>query len=84
MLYRALGQATAGGPQPHRAAVGALLGQPEADVAKKVLEIPDPGTRLPFSAGEKITRRRWKRCAEHAVTDYDTDATGPTWTTPAG
>ncbi|HNM86950.1 MAG TPA: deoxyribodipyrimidine photo-lyase, partial [Mycobacterium sp.] len=47
-----------------------------ADVAKS-LEIPDPGTELPFPAGEKAARRRWKRFAEHAVTDYDTDRDRP-------
>lgn len=34
------------------------------------LEIPDPGTELPYPAGEKAARRRWKGFVDDGLTGY--------------
>ncbi len=45
----------------------------------RVLEIPDPGTELPYPAGERAARRQWTRFVEEHLDDYadhrDLDAT---------
>jgi deoxyribodipyrimidine photo-lyase len=55
-----------------------------ADVSgvSRNLDIPNPGTELPYPAGEKAARRRWKRFVDEHLQDYadlrnrpDADAT---------
>ena len=50
-----------------------------ADVsgAGKNLDIPDPGTELPYPAGEKAARRRWKRFVDEHLADYADDRNRP-------
>lgn len=50
-----------------------------ADVsgAGKNLDIPDPGTELPYPAGEKAARRRWKKFVDQGLDGYSTDRNRP-------
>ncbi|GAA1682726.1 deoxyribodipyrimidine photo-lyase [Mycolicibacterium murale] len=50
-----------------------------ADVsgAGKNLDIPDPGTELPYPAGEKAARRRWKKFVDQGLEGYSTDRNRP-------
>lgn len=43
----------------------------------KNLEIPDPGTELPYPAGEKAAKRRWKRFADEGLDGYADDRNRP-------
>jgi deoxyribodipyrimidine photo-lyase len=50
-----------------------------ADVsgAGKNLDIPDPGTELPYPAGEKAARRRWKQFTDQGLDGYSADRNRP-------
>lgn len=50
-----------------------------ADVsgAGKNLDIPDPGTELPYPAGEKAARRRWKKFVDQGLEGYSADRNRP-------
>ncbi|ANW64293.1 deoxyribodipyrimidine photolyase [Mycobacterium sp. djl-10] len=50
-----------------------------ADVsgAGKNLDIPDPGTELPYPAGEKAARRRWKKFVDQGLDGYSADRNRP-------
>ena len=50
-----------------------------ADVAGagKNLDIPDPGTELPYPAGEKAARRRWKQFVDQGLEGYSADRNRP-------
>ena len=50
-----------------------------ADVsgAGKNLEVPDPGTELPYPAGEKAAQRRWKRFVDEHLDDYAAERDRP-------
>lgn len=41
------------------------------------LDIPDPGTELPYPAGEKAARRRWTRYVDDHLEDYADDRNRP-------
>jgi deoxyribodipyrimidine photo-lyase len=41
------------------------------------LEIPDPGTELPYPAGEKAARRRWKRFVDEGLVRYADERNRP-------
>jgi deoxyribodipyrimidine photo-lyase len=49
----------------------------EASKAGKNLDIPDPGTELPYPAGEKAARRRWRAFVEQGLDDYADDRNRP-------
>jgi deoxyribodipyrimidine photo-lyase len=49
----------------------------EVSGAGKNLDIPDPGTELPYPAGEQAARRRWKRYADEHLEDYADDRNRP-------
>ncbi|MET0898921.1 MAG: deoxyribodipyrimidine photo-lyase [Mycobacterium sp.] len=50
-----------------------------ADVSRagKNLDIPDPGTELPYPAGETAARQRWKRFVDEHLDDYADDRNRP-------
>lgn len=50
-----------------------------ADVggAGKNLEIPDPGTELPYAAGEKAAEQRWKRFVDQHLEGYAEERNRP-------
>jgi deoxyribodipyrimidine photo-lyase len=49
----------------------------DASGAGKNLDIPDPGTELPYPAGEKAARRRWKRFVDEHLDNYADDRNRP-------
>ncbi|MGB3484347.1 MAG: deoxyribodipyrimidine photo-lyase [Mycobacterium sp.] len=48
-----------------------------AEVAGANLDIPDPGTELPYAAGEKAALRRWRQFVDQHLDDYADDRDRP-------